>query len=737
MVTSSAYSHPTLNTLTPGALFRQYKLLEQIGVGGQGVVWSALHETQKCIYAIKFNEVPDTNEGEADEIRDEYQLAKLVTLDHPHILPLEEYGFEERIRFTVSPYLSGGTLTEKIKPGHLSFDEILRYGAEVASALDYLHGQGIIHRDLKSSNILLDTSNNAYLADFGLARIVSASTMAFHTGHGTPPYAPPEQIQLKAITPKSDVFSFGILLYELFTGQLPWGGKRQLGMEQTHSRAEIPNPCEFNDALPAAIWDIFRRVTSATPGERPNSTGEVMKMMYYLFKTPPESQIKPGIKNKATICDRDAEELLKSGLSKWETSNGVYNLGLTRFALIDLYRSKINTDIYGKFVLSQAINYGYNDDEWWTIVNNPKDRLMVSSLLLGKNNDAITARIIEHLKSEVNTNALPKGLPNSITISLLETGIKTDNVFLRKEIFDGIRTLTRQRNEWDDRLLQPSQLKRLGDLAIEDSDIGDTTAELIGHLRSPSAIKAILKYKDDERKMAALSLIQKVAGSLPTDVQADMRLRLSMSWIVYRLTQRPVSLASAYILAFFGAALGVGIQVYFTYNFPSFLDTVRLTTSLEQGLIIGAIFGLGIFSTRVIVERFQSSNAFLRIALGTCTGLIGLNICLLIFHILFVSTPPKGFSITVACLLIALGFAISGLIRSRLLRMILSSFSVFAAILGTWWIHINFAASPVDLTPVFRYDYSWPLTQIALIASVIAVSIGIFGNLIDLSIIEN
>jgi serine/threonine protein kinase len=736
MVTTSAYSHPSLNTLTPGAAFRQYTLLEQIGVGGQGVVWSALHETQKRIYAIKYNEVPDTNEGEADDIRDEYQLTKLVTLNHPHILPLNEYGFEEKIRFTVSPYVPGGTLSEKVKPGILSVDEILQYGAEVASALDYLHGQGIIHRDLKSSNILLDMSNNAYLADFGLARFVSASTMAFHTGHGTPPYAPPEQIQLKAITPKSDVFSFGILLYELFTGQLPWNGKRQLGMEQTHSRAEIPNPRDLNEKLPVAIWDVLRRVTSATTGERPYSAGEVMNMLYQIFKTASESQPKLTTNNEAALRDRDTDELLKNGLSRWESSDGVYNLGLTRFVLTDLNRKKINTETYGRFMLSQSLTYGYNDDQWWTAVSNPKDRLLVSSLLLKKNNDAITARLIEHLKSDISANSLPKGLPNSMTASLLETGIKTDNIFLRKEIFDGIRTLTRPRKEWGDQLLQPSQLRRLGDLALEDSDMGDTTAELIGHLRSPSAIKTILKYKGEERKIAALSLIQKVAGNLPSDIQPDVRLKLSMNWILYRLTQRPVSLVSAYMFAFFGAALGIGIQVYSTYNLPDFLDTARVSTSLEQGLIIGSIFALGILTTRIIVERFQSYNALFRIALGSFAGLLGLNASLFIFHILFVNTPPKGLLITAACLLIALTFAISGLIRSRLTRMILSSLSIFIAILGTWWIHINLAASPVDLTPVFRYDYSWSLTQIALITFGIALPIGILGNLVDLSIVE-
>jgi serine/threonine protein kinase len=736
MVTSAVYSHPSLNTLTPGATFREYKLLEQIGIGGQGIVWSGVHQTKKKICAIKFSEIPSSDEAEADDIRDEYQLTKLVTLDHAHILTIFEYGFEEKVRFTVTPYIPGGTLAEKIKTGPLSINELLQYGAEVASALDYLHAQGIIHRDLKASNILVDMSHKTYLADFGLARVVSTSTMAFHTGHGTPPYAPLEQIQLKAITHKSDIFSFGILLYEMFTGQLPWNGKRQLGMEQTHSRQEIPDPREFNENLPPQVWDVLRRVTSALPGERQNSAGEVMKMLDYIFKTTPESLPKVETSKKTTPQNTDAEELLKVGLSRWESSNGTYNLGLTRFALIDLNREKVNTELFGRFMLSQSLTYGHNNDEWWKTVNSLKERLIVSSQLLGKHNDAITTRVIEHLTSDRDIQTLPKGLPNRITNSLLEAATKTDNEFLRQKIFEGIRTLTRPGNEWNDELLSRDQAKQLGDLTFEDSDTGDTTAELIGHLRSYSAVQVILDHKDDERKIESLLLIQRVAGSLPPIVQSSIRLKLSMNWIIYRLLQQPVSLIGAYLMTFIGAALGIGAHVYLTYNLTDLFDNARITLSLERGLIVGSVFGLGIFMTRLIVERFQSSNIILRILLGTIAGSLGMNMGLLIFHILFVKTPPTGFLITAACTLIAFTFAIGGLIRPRWARMILSSVSILTAITGTWWIHLKYAASPLDLTPVFRYDYSWPLTQVTFTALIIALLMGTLGNLVNLSIVD-
>jgi hypothetical protein len=182
-----------------------------------------------------------------------------------------------------------------------------------------------------------------------------------------------------------------------------------------------------------------------------------------------------------------------------------------------------------------------------------------------------------------------------------------------------------------------------------------------------------------------------------------------------------------------GATLGIGAQVYLTYRLPQFMDLVRISSSLEQGLIVGAVFSLGILLARVIVERFSMANVRLRVLLGTFLGAAVMSIALFIFHVLFINTPPSGSLITLGCLLIAFTYAAGGLLRRGWNRMLFSSGGIFSAILGSWWIHVSIANSVTEWTPLFHYDYAWPPAQISLTAMIVSICMGVFGNLIQLN----
>ena len=727
----------TLSDLRPGFQFHQYQLLEQIGAGGQGVVWSAEDRQRNDIVAIKFNEVPDSEQEQADDEMFGRQLEKLLSVQHPNILPISDSGLENRVRYLVTPYIAGGSVFERIKRGRLPLEDAFRFSAEIASALDFLHSQGIIHRDIKSSNILLNLKNHTYLADFGLARSLSTTTQAMHTGRGTPVYAPPEQHKLLEITRKSDIYSFGILLFEIFAGQLPLGGETMLGIQQLYSNVEIPDPCEINNTLPPLMKEVLRRVTSADPVHRPSSAADVMKMLYYIFGMQGFSPSIESIADRAVILAQDADDLFNKSLSRWAMGDHDGETGLTKFALIDLDHKLRGEDKtqggVGQFMLFHALLYGYKDEYWWSKVTNSRDRLAVSFRLLTEQDEAVAARVLDLLVADKNLQALPADQSSKIIASLLEMAARSRNRAFAQKFLSTLRILIPSGSAWNNSSLNPELNKLLGELALEDSDAGDQAAYLAGHLRSQPVVNFILKRADRRRLVPALLEVQHAAGRLPAFVPGEIRLRVTLEWIFQRLTFQPARMFGAYILALLGATLGIATQEYLTYRLPEFIDVLRISTSLEQGLITGIIFSLGIFAARLLVERFSGVNALLRIFLGTVAGAIGMNIAMFIFHVLFIETPPKGFLITLGCIMIAFSFALSGLFRSRLVGMFLSVSAISLAIIGTWWTHLTFAASITELTPLFQYDYGWSFLQILFTSILVALWIGVFGNLMKLT----
>ncbi|MBM3124889.1 MAG: hypothetical protein FJZ87_07405 [Chloroflexi bacterium] len=736
-----AVNHPSLmlSDLHSGLQFREYRLLEHIGAGGQAVVWSAEDTQRNDIAAIKFNEIDDSAQQQVDDVQIERQLEKLVSVRHTHILPVYDYGLEGKIRYLVSPYVTGGSLFDKIKRGPLPLGDGLRFATEVASALECLHSQRIIHRDLKPSNILLNLRQHSYLADFGLARAVSATTQAMHTGRGTPPYAPPEQHKLAEITHKSDIYSFGILLYEIFTGRLPWEGERMLGIQQLYSNVELPDPLEFNNRLPPLMADVLRRVTSADPVRRPSSAGEVMKMIYYIFNI--KSFPTPDMNlDAAEVRARDVEELLSHNLARWSMAENRQDTDLTRFALIhqEVSRRQANESQagLGRFMLFHALKYGYREDDWWAKVTSPQERASVLTKLLDMRNEVVAVRVLDHLLTDRELRAMFGGGSSVIINGLLEMAADSKSPELAGRLIEGTQALVPAVAAWSDSGTPPGQERLLGGLAIEDSETGDRAARLIGHLRSQPAVRFILENADPGRLSGILLEIQQFAGSLPAFVSRGMRLRVFLEWAIQRVTFQSNRLAGAYGFALIGATFGIATQVFLTYRLPQFMDTARISSSLIQGLIIGSVFSLGILKTRVVVERFAGANGFLRILSGTLLGALVINIAMFIFHVLFIDTVPSGFLIPLGCLLIAFAFSVGGLIRWRLVKMILASGAVFLAIAGTWWIHTTMAGSTTDLTPFLRYDYAWSNLQTSLTALAVALWIGIPGNLVHLAVRE-
>lgn len=725
-----------LTDFFPGSQFRQYKLLEQIGVGGIGLVWSALDQIQNRIVAIKLNKIDEDNQAV-----NLFMLDRHITgLHHPCILPTYDFGIWKNIQYIVTPYIPGGSLEDRISertPFPLS--EALQYAAEIVSALDYLHGENVIHRDLKPANILINFDYHLYLADFDLARVLSQTTQSMHTGRGTPAYAPPEQHTKAAITLQSDLYSLGIVLYEMFTLKLPWNGEKSLGIEQLSGGAYLPDPVEVNPSLPADLVYALRKMTAPNPDDRPATAGEALQMVYDSFKMEPIKIPARMMQNEDENRKADSAELLRRSLDEWLTSQGRVIPNLTKFAYIDIIQRNINATLPEntlRFMLNTALIYGYQNEYWWKKLANPAERLAVSGKLVHKNNEIGAERIVDHLSRDIEIQALKAPMPKGMVKTLLEITYKTQNEALREKILSLLRALLPPARRWRDLAISFEDDTNLALQAIQGDPAGDKAALLIGHLRSTSAAQAVLKTVKPERRMPVFQAIHYAAGSLPGSIPIDLRTAVTAAWVQKIITDQPLNLLMVFLMGFLGSALGSSLQIYFTYRLPTFLDVERITISVERGAVIGLIFGLSILFTRLLAERLTSLPAVPRVVLSAVIGGLGLNMGLFTFDVLFLKNNPHGVLLTIACILIAFGFAVSTLARNLPLKILISSLATISALGGSWWVHTTFGNGPTTISPVFFYEYTWTAAQVLGVVLLVSLPISILGNLFTLSLKE-
>src|SRR5712692_3264548 len=230
-------------TLNTGAKLGPYEILSAVGAGGMGEVYRARDTRLERTVAIKI--LPPHLSGDATlRQRFEREAKAISSLNHPHICVVHDVGQQDGTDFLVMEYLEGETLAARLERGSLPLDEVLEYGIQIADALDKAHRHGVVHRDLKPGNIML-TASGAKLLDFGLAKaavplspgatLTAAATPTTPvTQHGTIvgtfPYMSPEQVEGKEVDARSDIFSFGAVLYEMVTGRRAFQGKSQLSV---------------------------------------------------------------------------------------------------------------------------------------------------------------------------------------------------------------------------------------------------------------------------------------------------------------------------------------------------------------------------------------------------------------------------------------------------------------------------------------------------------------------------
>jgi formylglycine-generating enzyme required for sulfatase activity/Flp pilus assembly protein TadD len=208
---------------------------------------------------------------DSQELRErfEHEAVAMAQLSHQSIVPIHDFGYDQdKHPYLVMRLMRGGSLAEKLKQGTFSLAEAAPLLERLALAIDFAHALGMVHRDLKPLNILLDKQGNPYIADFGLVKLLNVSIPWTKTGNmmGSPPYMSPEQGL--SIDERTDIYALGVIVFELLTGKWPYESDNAVGFIFQHSFNEIPDICALNAKLPAALQPIIERVLAKEPKDR-------------------------------------------------------------------------------------------------------------------------------------------------------------------------------------------------------------------------------------------------------------------------------------------------------------------------------------------------------------------------------------------------------------------------------------------------------------------------------------
>ncbi len=262
-----------------GKQLGRYQIVSPLGEGGMAAVYKAYQPGMDRYVALKI--LPQQYARDAEFTGRFEQEAKVIAkLQHPHILPVHDYGKADDYTYIVMPIVETGTLADLLrgeKPMNLSRIRIIM--TQLGDALDYAHSQNLIHRDVKPSNVLLDKRGNTLLTDFGIAKMVGGTKHFTQTGGivGTPHYMSPEQGGGDPLTPQSDIYSLGVVLYEMVTGRVPFDAETPMAVVIKHMTDPLPPPSKLNPDTSPALESVILKAMAKKPDDRFDSAADMVR----------------------------------------------------------------------------------------------------------------------------------------------------------------------------------------------------------------------------------------------------------------------------------------------------------------------------------------------------------------------------------------------------------------------------------------------------------------------------
>src|ERR1700686_4499994 len=289
--------------ILPGRRLGPYEILSAIGAGGMGEVYKARDTRLNRIVAIK---VLPTHLADRAESRERFDReAKMIaSLNHPHICTLYDTGHQNGTDYLVMEYLEGETLGQRLLKGSLPLEQVLQYSIEISDALDKAHRKGVTHRDLKPGNIML-TKTGTKLLDFGLAKLkqqvapanvqlsqlptASDPLTAEGTIVGTLQYMAPEQLEGKEVDARTDIFAFGVVVYEMATGKKAFEGKSQASLMAKILETNPAPMSALTPMTPPALDHVVKRCLAKDPDDRWQSARDICEQLRWISESGPQT----------------------------------------------------------------------------------------------------------------------------------------------------------------------------------------------------------------------------------------------------------------------------------------------------------------------------------------------------------------------------------------------------------------------------------------------------------------